>query len=152
MLQMLGWWYYRCAYGVTEGWRIRTRWIASPVRDLSSHETHGHTIGRHISVPLPQLEQRISEGRNAASSFWDIAAARASVNFAITTGFETVRDWFFMSRDRRFELTVATPSRTSIGYGLVANERHLRYSRDVTVVLERIGPTFYILTAYPRVL
>lgn len=126
---------------------------ASPVRDLNRHETRGHTIGRHISVSPTVLRQRIAnEGTRAASSFWDICIAKACINYAVVSEFDQITTWFFTSMNRRFPLHVTTPCRTSIGYGVMADDARLRFLADVTVVLERVGATFYVVTAYPRVL
>lgn len=139
-------------YRIVDGWKLRTSWIASPVRELDAHELMGgHAIAQHVAVPPAALWQRLlTEGKMAVSSFWDDAVARASINYAVTTQFDAVTNWMFGGQDRRWTIRVPTPSRTSIGYGVVAGEAGLRYSREVTVILERAGLTFYILTGYPQ--
>lgn len=148
---LLIWFCRRAIYLVFEGWWLFSRWIACPIRELTAHEVKGHTIGRHIAVsPQVLAERAATEGRQAVSSFWNLAIARAAINYAVVLEFDTVANWFLTGESRRLPLTVMTPSFTSIGYGLTEDDRRLRYSKEITVVLERSGPTFYILTAFPR--
>lgn len=119
---------------------------------LNAHEAAGgHTIARHIGVAPMQLQHRLlAEGKFAVSSFWDRAVARASINYAVATNFQAVANWFFGGQSPRFDLSVPTPSRTSIGYGVLAAQAGLRFTRQVTVVLERVGATVRVVTAYPQ--
>lgn len=152
-LFVLALWLCRGAlYHALEGWRLVLPWIACPVRELTAHEMRGHTIGRHVGILPRALGARVvAEGRRAVSSFWNLTIARASINYAVVIEFDLVTQWFLAGQTKRFPLTVATPSFTSIGYGILENDGRIRYSREITVVLERAGPTFYVLTAYPRI-
>ncbi len=66
--------------------------------------------------------------------------------------FDEIAEWFLAGNTRRLSLTVRTPSFTSIGYGVIEDDSGIRYSREITVVLERFGRTFYVLTAFPRIM
>ncbi len=88
----------------------------------------------------------------AASSFWDVFIATAAINFAFSTNFGAVCDWMLTSNLKRYTINVTTPSRTSIGYGILAGEPGVRYSVNVSVVLERVDRIFRIVTAFPRLL
>lgn len=147
------WCHKRLEYAALDRWRVRIPWITCPIRELEGHEAVGHTISRHISIPLEVLYERLAaEGRTAVSSFWDTAIARAAINYALMTEFDAVTSWFLTGTIRRFPLDVVTPAQTSIGYGVIADGPALLYSSEVHVVLQREGRTFFVLTAYPKLL
>ena len=139
-------------YFFTSGWRCRTSWITSPSRDLTAHETMGgHTIARHVRSSLLSLRRRLNnEQLLAASSFWDVYVARAAINYAIMAEFEDVIRWLTEGQNRRLRIQTRTPSRASIAYGVVPTDTDLRYSNEVSLILERIGQTFYVVTAFPH--
>lgn len=138
-------------YHLADGWRVRTGWHRTPARDLLAHETRGHTIERHIGLTPAQLRIRLQGGTFAASTFWDAHIATASIHFAAVTNFDSLSRWFLLTTHPRLTLDSLTPCTTSIGWGLLATDRHPRYSKHVTIVFERVAETFYIRTAYPKV-
>lgn len=132
--------------------RVRSAWITCPARDLDAHESVGHTIARHIRISPDDLAHRLqTEGRRAVSAFWDSAVAAASINYAVAAEFDQLADWFFGSAEKRLRLDVLTPGRATIGYGLLADDPRMRFSREVRVVFERFDDKLFIRTAFPRV-
>lgn len=139
-------------YVLAERWRCSNRWLATPVRGLYAHElVGGHTVARHVEIGVAGLRNRLAaEGIQQASRFWDERIAQAAVNYAVSREFEGVVRWLLSGTFHRFTLTVLAPRRICVGFGVSSGRQGFDYPRQIRVVLERTGTTFFIVTAYPR--
>jgi hypothetical protein len=139
-------------YAIGHRRRCNSPWVATPVRGLRGHDASGgHTITRHVDISIPDLRMRlITEGIQRASRFWDLSAAQAAVNYAVTLHFEPIFDWLVAGQLNRFTLSVPAPGSTCIGFSVARNADGFEYARTIRIVLERLGNSFYILTAYPE--
>ncbi len=141
----------RTWYAIAERWRCASAWVATPVRDLLGHEASGgHTIAKHVNLPVATLRTRlVNEGLQQASAFWDLRVAQAAVNYAVSHELEDIVNWLLGGTLRRHTLTVPVPRHTCVGFGVSIATPQFDYPRQVRLVLERSGTSFFIVTAYP---
>ena len=125
--------------------------LLDSVINLSSHEggTHrGHTISMHVGRTVQQLQQRLAAEpqRSKVSSFRDMAEAESAVSRAINAHSSGISNWLANpSSSNRYPIYDGPGG----GYVLTRGSQTTSPGTKCTVILQKNGSTYSIVTAYP---
>ena len=144
----------RILHGLLDRHICASPWLVPPIRSLPGHDAAGgHACQRHIGKSVRELRGRlISEPDiSAASAFWTIESATASVCYLTGSNILEIIDWR-CDRNSRRRITIdgEVPARTSVGYSLVRGANRIILCKKVRMILEKdVGHDFHIVTAFP---
>ena len=145
----------RISHELIDGLRCSSPWIVPPIRGLLAHErAGGHTRRVHVGMSVDKLKDRLStnSGIPAASTFWDIDSAAASVAYLASANTLKIINWACTSNSRaRLDIRGVIPVRTSVGYAVIRGRSRITLCKNARMVLVKDrGYDFFILTAFPE--
>ena len=105
-------------------------------------------------MSVDKLKDRLSTNSSipAASTFWDIDSAAASVAYLASTNTLKIINWACTSNAKsRLVIRGVIPVRTSVGYAVIQGRSRITLCKNARMVLEKDrGYDFFILTAFPE--
>ena len=125
---------------------------------LSEHETHGHTIARHVGKTDAYLIERLQKNKRlkTVSTFSSLTMAEASVNAVLNLKRAEVADWWHGDLARQ-AFFARVPTHGSYMTRAMLEQQGERVQSQpvpqqavVRVVLARKADGFYVLTAFPQ--
>ena len=145
----------RISHELIDGLRCSSPWIVPPIRGLLAHErAGGHTRRVHVGMSVDELKDRLSTNFriSAASTFWDIDSAAASVAYLASANTLKIINWACTSNAKaRLVIRGAIPVRTSVGYTVIRGRSRITLCKNARMVLVKDhGYDFFILTAFPE--
>ena len=142
----------RALHELLDGSRCASPWIVAPIMSLLAHETvGGHACQRHVGKSIDELKSRLLGQPHipAASTFWSIESATASVCYLTATNIPRIIDWA-CGGPQRLQIGGVIPVRSSVGYSVIRGARRIALCKGARMVLERdTGHDFHILTTFP---
>jgi len=135
-----------------------SRLLVSPLRSITDHDRMGgHTLARHVSIPVPDLKQRLVDdpGITASSRFWSNEAASASFCYLVNLNLQQLLDWLVNPTTRtnpvRKSFSDSIPPMRAVGYTVQrASPDAVLPCRDVRIVLHKRSQTdFHLVTMFP---
>ena len=142
----------RAWYELIDGPLLYSPLIVAPIMSLLDHDVAGgHAYKRHVGKSISELKTRLQSQPeiSAASTFWSIESATASVGYLTVTNIPRIIDWA-CGGSPRLPVEGVVPVRASVGYSVIQGTSRIAVCRRAKMVLERdTGHDFHILTAYP---
>jgi len=127
--------------------RQTARELRSGEIDLRLNEGPGHTIGRHVSMPVDELLKRVRTSRTRiASTYWDETTARDVVKQTLSANADLVRRWTKSGERGTLRLRMQAPYH--VGFGVNRRGR-VEFIRHALVVLRRDSSGLLLVTSYP---
>jgi uncharacterized protein YukE len=117
--------------------------------ELRLHEGPGHTIERHTAKSASELLTRLraSDRLTVASTYWDEATARESIQRTLSANAGLVKRWVAAGCPSELALRVTTPY--DVGYG-IDRSGTVRFIKVAKVVLRRDSAGIVMVTSYPQ--